>query len=806
VQHRFKCSKCNQIFLVAERSFGQTLHCPTCKVSLRIPASAGSTPNGAQPSSPPALPLPRPEPPAIRQTWFDWLLHGATPPQREIRQQVQQLVGRFKAATLRLLNARQQSEQQIAEALKALRARHVHDSLSGMPVECLKDYTRSVKLQHLEAAGYHTLADLQGVSAHRLQQHYGIGPKSAPQIQRAVSALSDKLYNERIRLPPPDEIGPKYRPLLAAVYQRLRCRAIPNVLLTRLQATSCRFEQGVADARRAGRFFNRLFRRSQTEANLQVAYQQLSDLQQSPETAQLLEDANSALQNLIPPEDVQDLTTDYRDHYADYFSILDQALDAAWGADSSQKQEIDRGRRGGVPEDIAGRVERFELSLEDLNVDLRGYQVFGTKYLLHQQRTVLGDEMGLGKTIQAMAAMNHLRHKEGATHFLVICPASIVGNWVREISDRLTIPVRLLHGAQRDHEAELWRREGGIGVTSYTTLNSLNGMLGGPIHFLVADEAHYVKNPNAQRSQNLAQLAAQAKRVALMTGTALENHPAEFVNLIHMCDRGLADRLRKTSADPVSAVVGARSFERLIAPVYLRRNQEDVLHELPDCIEIDQWVALNSADYARYVDTVGSRQLMAMRQAANGESVSSAKFERLGELLEHYRSERRKVVVFSYFLRALDLVGELVGNHVRIDGSVPANRRMEVIDTFNSQHGSAVMACQITAGGVGINLQSASAVILLEPQLKPTTEWQAIKRVHRMGQSRKVVVHRILARDTVDETLQELLGRKTSLFNEYARESAIKNVSAAATDTSEATLAQRLVEMEVRRRDAALAS
>lgn len=128
------------------------------------------------------------------------------------------------------------------------------------------------------------------------------------------------------------------------------------------------------------------------------------------------------------------------------------------------------------------------------------------------------------------------------------------------------------------------------------------------------------------------------------------------------------------------------------------------------------------------------------------------------------------------------------------------------IDTFSSQHGSAVMACQITAGGVGINLQSASAVILLEPQHKPTTEWQAIKRVHRMGQSRKVLVHRILARDTVDESLKELLGRKTSLFNEYARESAIKNASAAATDTSEAALAQRLVEMEVRRRDAALAS
>jgi SNF2 family DNA or RNA helicase len=121
---------------------------------------------------------------------------------------------------------------------------------------------------------------------------------------------------------------------------------------------------------------------------------------------------------------------------------------------------------------------------------------------------------------------------------------------------------------------------------------------------------------------------------------------------------------------------------------------------------------------------------------------------------------------------------------------------MPIIDAFAREPGFALLACQVTAGGVGINLQSASVVVLFEPQYKPTTEWQAIKRVHRMGQSRKVVVHRFYARSTVDESLRQLVGKKTILFDQYARESAIKNASAAATDTSVASIERQLLEKE----------
>lgn len=670
----------------------------------------------------------------------------------------------------------------------------------------LRDLTKSVRIQALRDGKYNTIGDLQGVEAEQLSQLPHIKRKSATQVVRAVTGLEKYLYDQRLALPPPGEIGTQFESLLRAVYQRLRCRGIPKTLLSRLQSATQRLQGSVSSAIRIGRFLNRVFRRGKTECQLELAYRHLSSVHDSPDTAELLAEADAILNALEPPDEFEGLVADFREHYADYFAIIERAFDSAWGVAAAQQASIQRGRRGGVPEAIASRVEQFVLSVDDLNVDLRGYQEFGAKYLLHQKRTVLGDEMGLGKTIQAMAAMNHLRNIENSTHFLVVCPASIIGNWIHEIRERLTIPVRVLHGADRDAEAVRWRRLGGIAVTSYSTLSALDWGTPPPIHFMVADEAHYVKNPNARRTQSVAQLAATAQKIVLMTGTALENRPGEFVSLIHVCDRNLAQRLHRATTDNLATVVGAREFERLVAPVYLRRNQEDVLRELPECIETDEWVNLDDRDRERYLNAVGSRQLMAMRQAANGESLGSAKFERLRQLLDHYRSEGEKVVIFSYFLRSLDLVQQLAADALRIDGKVHVTRRMEVIATFTSTHGPAVMISQILAGGVGINLQAASSVILLEPQLKPTTEWQAIKRVHRMGQSRKVVVHRLLARETVDESLQELLGRKTVLFNEYARESAIKKVSAAAIDTSEATVAQRLVQMEVKRREAALAT
>ena len=192
---------------------------------------------------------------------------------------------------------------------------------------------------------------------------------------------------------------------------------------------------------------------------------------------------------------------------------------------------------------------------------------------------------------------------------------------------------------------------------------------------------------------------------------------------------------------------------------------------------------------------------MAMRRAATvgdwsrgdqGEPVS-AKLERIVDLAEEHFEAGRKLLVFSYFLDTLDALGKRLPNMGTLHGEVSPNDRAELIDAFTAHEGPAVLLAQITAAGVGLNLQAASVVILAEPQWKPSIEDQAIARAHRMGQTERVVVHRLLATDTVDERIVELLEDKRDLFELYARDSLVKE---AAADATEASLAKMVVEVE----------
>jgi SNF2 family DNA or RNA helicase len=220
-----------------------------------------------------------------------------------------------------------------------------------------------------------------------------------------------------------------------------------------------------------------------------------------------------------------------------------------------------------------------------------------------------------------------------------------------------------------------------------------------------------------------------------------------------------------------------------VAPAYLRRNQDDVLSELPDKIEVGDWVQLSDEDEAAYASAVGSGNLMAMRRAAFG-ARASAKLERLAELVEEAAEDGMKVVVFSYFLSVLGAVGQRLGDAVvgSITGAVPPVMRQHLVDDFTRRVGHAVLLAQIEAGGVGINMQAASVVIIAEPQWKPSTEDQAVARAHRMGQVRAVQVHRLLAKDSVDERIREIQENKALLFDAYARESDAKDADRRSVD------------------------
>ena len=238
-----------------------------------------------------------------------------------------------------------------------------------------------------------------------------------------------------------------------------------------------------------------------------------------------------------------------------------------------------------------------------------------------------------------------------------------------------------------------------------------------------------------------------------------------------------------------------------------------MLEELPPRLDIEEWVELRGRDLEAYWHAVAAGNFMAMRRAAYapGRPADSAKLGRLAEIVEEASANGRKVVIFSYFREVLEIVAARLGDIAMgpLTGSTPPINRQNMIDDFTARRGPAVLVSQIQAGGVGVNIQAASVVILTEPQWKPTIEDQAIARCHRMGQVRSVDVHRLLAEDTVDQRMLEILATKAALFDEYVRRSELKDQSPDAVDVSDLKAAEevgsqveaerRIIEMERKR-------
>ena len=353
-----------------------------------------------------------------------------------------------------------------------------------------------------------------------------------------------------------------------------------------------------------------------------------------------------------------------------------------------------------------------------------------------------------------------------------------------------------------------WLQSGGVLVISSATLRGfpLEEHLpeAHPMDLLVADEAHYIKNPEAQRTQAVARLVAHSDRVSFMTGTPMENHPREFARLIEcLRPEGGFALSEEELEDPHSGVSSGR-FRQEVARFYLRRNQADVLLELPEKIEVEEWVTLTTPERQRYDEAVRDGNFMAMRQRVTldpdlGDAPSSrasSKMQRLAELLAEHREEGRKILVFSFFRKVLEQIAAKHENVGTIEGGVTQSRRMEMMESFQSAPGTNLLLAQITAAGQGLNLQAASVVILMEPQLTPGAEAQAIARAHRMGQTQRVVVHRLLAAGSVDQRLVEVLREKAELFDDYARESVSKERNPEATETQ---IVNRIIRLEQER-------
>lgn len=714
---------------------------------------------------------------------------GGAPTGRAARELLARAEGLLRAAR-GVLADHGRAVEAVRAALDPMLDALVHGELSAIPVTRLKDVTEGrLRIGAVEQAGFTTVGQVLGTNRYELRQIPGVGAQTADQALAAAGRIAHAVRDTvtvRIAVDAPDDATTA---LVTALYRLVEAGPDVRRAVDGARRLTGQLEPLLVAAGPAGRRLRMLFTRRQVRARARAAVAAVQGVAAEARERELpLLFGQVSVDLLREPESAVAAWVDFEVRSAEYYSLLAELSGSGPDRDATE---------GFLPSGTADRVRGLRLDDAHLRVSLRGYQSFGARFALAQKRVILGDEMGLGKTVQAIAALAHLAAR-GETHFLVVCPASVLINWTREIRARSTLRALPVHGPERQGAFAQWRESGGVALTTFDALHTLPvaGDSGVRPGMLVVDEAHYVKNPATRRARAVSGWSERTERVLFLTGTPMENRVEEFRSLVRQLRPELAP-----SVDTSHGAAGSQAFRRAVAPAYLRRNQQDVLTELPALVQVDEWEEFSEADLLAYREAVSAGHFMRMRRAAYARPATSAKLNRLRELVAEAADNGLKVVVFSYFREVLETVRQALGEGVfgPLSGSLPAARRQELIDGFTAADGHAVLLSQIQAGGVGVNMQAASVVILCEPQIKPTMEHQAVARAHRMGQIRTVQVHRLLAADSVDQRMLDILARKERLFDAYARRSDVAETTPDAVDVSDGSLARRIVEEEQQR-------
>ncbi len=233
-------------------------------------------------------------------------------------------------------------------------------------------------------------------------------------------------------------------------------------------------------------------------------------------------------------------------------------------------------------------------------------------------------------------------------------------------------------------------------MTSFQQAEHLLAREHPPIGFAVVDEAHLVKNPAAQRTKTVRFLTKQASRVLLMSGTLLENRAAELIAIADLADPSQGARLRQQFGDGRDAHRDAAAFRDALGDLYLRRNQDEVLPELPGIIPTDVRIDVGENEHLACKKALVARNLSGARRAlSSGDDERSAKITRLKEIIAECQDGKKKVLVFSQFLRVLELCCTIVGDQALVvHGDVPPGKRPEIYRQFQEQTASPHSSCR----------------------------------------------------------------------------------------------------------------
>ncbi|ACU57826.1 DEAD/DEAH box helicase [Chitinophaga pinensis] len=435
-----------------------------------------------------------------------------------------------------------------------------------------------------------------------------------------------------------------------------------------------------------------------------------------------------------------------------------------------------------------------------LQTQLRPYQEEGFRWMARLAAwgagACLADDMGLGKTIQAIAMLLYRAHEGPA---LVVCPASVLPNWVNELYKFApSLQVRQIAGSKRH---AILKAAGPFDVVliTYGILQSEDELLSViPWNTVVLDEAHTIKNYQTKTSK--AAMALQAGFRLILTGTPVQNHLTEIWNLFNFINPGLLGSLpyfNKQFTTPViynAESTVTKHLRKIVAPFMLRRTKTAVLDELPEKTEIVKMISLSPEEAAFYEalrlkavenikryskDKTSKHNLNTLTEigklrmaACNTQMIDpeiripSSKLAVFIEIVKELIDNNHRALVFSQYVKHLDLVrlalDELNVSYCYLDGSTPIPVRERVVKEFQAGAGS-LFLISLKAGGTGLNLTAADYVIHLDPWWNPAIEEQASDRAYRIGQTRPVTIYRLVTRHTIEEKIIALHNSKRDL-------------------------------------------
>lgn len=476
--------------------------------------------------------------------------------------------------------------------------------------------------------------------------------------------------------------------------------------------------------------------------------------------------------------------------YSDVIEFLERENELAEGLEFERKA-LREAAKGNGP--LAGLLKS----------ELLPYQVRGALFAACRGRAVLADDMGLGKTVQAIAAAELLRRRRGIERVLVVAPASVKYQWKTEIEKFTGLPAQVIDGGLPQRQ-QLYAKPAFFNLTSYElVLRDHEIVQKMRPDLIILDEAQRIRNWATATARSVKQL--KSRYAFVLTGTPLENKLEELYSVVEFCDGrrlGPAFRFLKEHRieDEKGKLLGYRGLDQIrrkLDPILLRRTRQEVLKDLPKRTDQIFRVPLTPEQEGPYseqseilsrivrkwerqgwLSEIDLRRvsccLQNMRMLCNStylydkQTNVSPKLEEFREIIRELAvEENRKVVVFSEYERMTWLISEELTRMkigwVSLHGGVPGPKRGDLMVRFRKDP-----ACKVflstDAGGVGLNLQEASAVINFEPPWNPARLEQRIGRVHRLGQLKPVQVIHLLTQGSIEERVWETIRLKKALF------------------------------------------